>query len=271
MSSTSSRPPSRSTCTSRSARARSRSAPATPPRPRSRSRAATPRRSRSFRTAGRSASSRPKGNGGFFGGEPRTVPISLPDRQRRGLKTGSADIKIDGTPATARSRPAPATPSTRSTGRPSSRPAPATSKSPRPSPSSGSRAAPATSTSATADGNLDGLDRLRRRRGRHDATARPSSRPAPATSRSPRQRRHLAVDRQRRHGHRDRPAGKFNAKGASGDVQIGIPAGIPVWTDITTVTGSSTRPRGAGQPEAGSDYVELRAKTVSGDIQLHEV
>jgi DUF4097 and DUF4098 domain-containing protein YvlB len=66
--------------------------------------------------------------------------------------------------------------------------------------------------------------------------------------------------------------GKFSAKGASGDVLIGIPAGIPVWTDVTTVSGSiHSDLRGAGQPEPGADYIELRAKTVSGDIQLHEV
>ncbi len=66
--------------------------------------------------------------------------------------------------------------------------------------------------------------------------------------------------------------GKVSAKGASGDVQIGIPAGIPVWTDLTTVSGEiHSNLQGAGQPEPGSDYIELRAKTVSGDIQLIEV
>ena len=66
--------------------------------------------------------------------------------------------------------------------------------------------------------------------------------------------------------------GKLTAKGASGDVLIGIPAGVPVWTDLTTVSGEiSSDLHGAGQPEPGADYIELRAKTVSGDIQLHEV
>jgi DUF4097 and DUF4098 domain-containing protein YvlB len=66
--------------------------------------------------------------------------------------------------------------------------------------------------------------------------------------------------------------GKFSAKGASGDVLIGVPAGVPVWTDITTVSGSiHSDLQGAGQPEPGQDYVELRAKTVSGDIDLREV
>ena len=66
--------------------------------------------------------------------------------------------------------------------------------------------------------------------------------------------------------------GKVTAKGASGDVLVGIPAGTPVWTDLTTVSGDiSSDLQGAGQPEPGADYVELRAKTVSGDIVLTQV
>jgi DUF4097 and DUF4098 domain-containing protein YvlB len=66
--------------------------------------------------------------------------------------------------------------------------------------------------------------------------------------------------------------GRFTAKGASGDVRVGIPAGIPVWTDISTVSGEiRSNLRGAGEPEEGQDTVEVRAKTVSGDIVLAEV
>ena len=71
---------------------------------------------------------------------------------------------------------------------------------------------------------------------------------------------------------RNATKGKLSAKGASGDVLIGIPAGVPVWTDLTTVSGDiSSDLHGAGQPEPGADYIELRAKTVSGDIHLSEV
>lgn len=71
---------------------------------------------------------------------------------------------------------------------------------------------------------------------------------------------------------REARKGKLSAKGASGDVVIGIPAGVPVWTDLTTVTGEiSSGLRGAGQPQPGDDYIELRAKTVSGDIHLTEI
>ncbi len=66
--------------------------------------------------------------------------------------------------------------------------------------------------------------------------------------------------------------GRFTAKGASGDVRLGIPAGVPVWTDISTVSGAiRSNLHGAGQPEEGADHVEVRAKTVSGDVVLTEV
>ncbi|MDZ5619816.1 DUF4097 family beta strand repeat-containing protein [Nocardioides bizhenqiangii] len=63
--------------------------------------------------------------------------------------------------------------------------------------------------------------------------------------------------------------GKITSKGASGDIRIGVPAGTPVWTDITTVSGTvSSGLEGVGEPEPGSDYIEVRASTVSGDIHL---
>lgn len=63
--------------------------------------------------------------------------------------------------------------------------------------------------------------------------------------------------------------GRIFVKGASTRVRVGVPAGTPVWTDVTTVTGrvSSTLPP-VGRPEPGADHVELRATTVSGDISL---
>lgn len=66
--------------------------------------------------------------------------------------------------------------------------------------------------------------------------------------------------------------GKVVGKGASGDIRVGIPAGVPVWTDITTVSGQiRSGLQGAGQPADGQDHVELRARTVSGDVTLVEV
>jgi DUF4097 and DUF4098 domain-containing protein YvlB len=67
-------------------------------------------------------------------------------------------------------------------------------------------------------------------------------------------------------------AGRVQAKGASGGVRIGVPPGVPVWTDVSTITGRiHSTLDGAGQPEPGADYVEVRAKTVSGDIVLNQV
>lgn len=66
--------------------------------------------------------------------------------------------------------------------------------------------------------------------------------------------------------------GRFTVKGASGDVEVGIPAGTPVWTDISTVTGRiASRVQGTGEPDPGAEHVELRAKTVSGDVVLNEI
>jgi DUF4097 and DUF4098 domain-containing protein YvlB len=66
--------------------------------------------------------------------------------------------------------------------------------------------------------------------------------------------------------------GRLTAKGASGDVHVGIPAGLPVWTDITTLSGSiHSTLEGAGQPGEGAEHLELRATTVSGDIVLRQV
>jgi DUF4097 and DUF4098 domain-containing protein YvlB len=63
--------------------------------------------------------------------------------------------------------------------------------------------------------------------------------------------------------------GRFHAKGASGSIHVGIPAGLPVWTDITTLSGRiHSDVEGAGEPVAGSPHVELRASTVSGDVVL---
>ncbi|HCB06106.1 MAG TPA: DUF4097 family beta strand repeat-containing protein [Nocardioides sp.] len=66
--------------------------------------------------------------------------------------------------------------------------------------------------------------------------------------------------------------GRLAVKGASGDVSIGVRAGVPVWTDVTTVSGTIRSDlQGAGQPREGQDHIEVRAKTVSGDIALSEV
>ena len=63
--------------------------------------------------------------------------------------------------------------------------------------------------------------------------------------------------------------GKVQLRNVSGDIRLGIAAGTPVWTDIKTTTG---RVRSAlpplGPPHDGQEYVEVRASSISGDINL---
>lgn len=64
-------------------------------------------------------------------------------------------------------------------------------------------------------------------------------------------------------------AGLVSGKSASGDVRVGIPAGLPVWADINTVSGRVVRDiESAGSPEDGAPYLELRVTSVSGDVHL---
>lgn len=66
--------------------------------------------------------------------------------------------------------------------------------------------------------------------------------------------------------------GAVKAKAASGDIHIGVPAGVPVWTDISCISGNvRSNLQGAGQPEKGQDYIEIRATTVSGDVNLSQL
>ncbi len=66
--------------------------------------------------------------------------------------------------------------------------------------------------------------------------------------------------------------GRLQLKGASGDLRLGVPAGLPVWTDVSTVSGQITSTlEGAGQPEPGADHLEIHATTVSGDIILQQL
>jgi len=66
--------------------------------------------------------------------------------------------------------------------------------------------------------------------------------------------------------------GRVVGRAASGDVRVGIPAGTPVWTDISTATGRiRSGLRSVGQPKEGQEHLELRARTASGNITLLEV
>ena len=216
----------------------------------------------------------PKGNRGLFGGEPSyEVTISLPTGSNTVIKTGSADITLDGTFGHGQIKSG----SGDCTARHLRGPAGRRDRLRRHRTLPGRRRAP----------RQERLGRRRRRPGRRDLSVSTGSgdveigtthgQAVVKTGSGDLEIGHASDGVSMSTGSGDmqiRTAtkGKFSAKGASGDVLIGIPAGIPVWTDLTTVSGDiHSDLRGAGQPEPGADYIELRAKTVSGDIQLREV
>jgi DUF4097 and DUF4098 domain-containing protein YvlB len=58
-------------------------------------------------------------------------------------------------------------------------------------------------------------------------------------------------------------------RSVSGDLRLGLPAGITVEPEISTVSGSTTLPGGGAQPVDGPRRrVRLRLRTVAGDIRL---
>ena len=66
--------------------------------------------------------------------------------------------------------------------------------------------------------------------------------------------------------------GRVSAKGASGGVLIGVPAGTPVWADLNTISGSlRSELDSVGAPREGQEHLEFQARTVSGDIVLQQV
>lgn len=66
--------------------------------------------------------------------------------------------------------------------------------------------------------------------------------------------------------------GEVSARSASGSVSIGVPPGLPVWTDISTLTGRiSSDLAGAGRPEPGQNHLRLRVSVVSGNVRLSQL
>jgi DUF4097 and DUF4098 domain-containing protein YvlB len=66
--------------------------------------------------------------------------------------------------------------------------------------------------------------------------------------------------------------GQLAAKNVSGDITVGIPAGVPVWTDVSSTTGTIRSTLQAnGAPDEDQDYIELRARTISGDVHLQQI
>ena len=66
--------------------------------------------------------------------------------------------------------------------------------------------------------------------------------------------------------------GALQVKNVSGDVHLGVPPRVPVWTDVRSVSGSvASGLESRGEPADGQDYIEIRATTVSGDIRLEQL
>jgi DUF4097 and DUF4098 domain-containing protein YvlB len=64
-------------------------------------------------------------------------------------------------------------------------------------------------------------------------------------------------------------SGEISVSTASGSVHLGVPPAVPVWMDVSTVTGRVDSDLvGAGRPGPGQESLRLRAKTVSGDVRL---
>jgi DUF4097 and DUF4098 domain-containing protein YvlB len=63
--------------------------------------------------------------------------------------------------------------------------------------------------------------------------------------------------------------GRVRCNAASGDIRIGIAEGTAVWLSVNSISGSvRSELDGAAPPEEGEPTVEVRANTVSGDIEL---
>lgn len=64
--------------------------------------------------------------------------------------------------------------------------------------------------------------------------------------------------------------GSITTKSVSGDVKIGVRRGATIWLDVRSVSGDTTSELdvGVGDPEPGTDVVEVRARSVSGDIRV---
>ena len=64
-------------------------------------------------------------------------------------------------------------------------------------------------------------------------------------------------------------AGEVRLHAVSGDVRVGVVPGLRLWIDATSVSGDmSSELDAADGPAAEGPLVELRAKTVSGDVQI---
>jgi len=65
-------------------------------------------------------------------------------------------------------------------------------------------------------------------------------------------------------------SGEIRVQSVSGDVRVGVREGLRVWIDASSVSGSisSDLPPEDGPPAEGTAALEIRARTVSGDVRI---
>jgi DUF4097 and DUF4098 domain-containing protein YvlB len=65
--------------------------------------------------------------------------------------------------------------------------------------------------------------------------------------------------------------GEARLRTGSGDVRVGVPDGVPVWTDISAQGGVTSTLTSRGAPADGEAFVAVRAQVGSGSIHLEQV
>ena len=64
-------------------------------------------------------------------------------------------------------------------------------------------------------------------------------------------------------------AGSLELKAVSGDVDLAIAPGVAVWLDVSSLSGDMSSDLAAGdEPREGEAVIEIRGKTVSGDVTV---
>lgn len=63
--------------------------------------------------------------------------------------------------------------------------------------------------------------------------------------------------------------GRWQARSGAGDIIVTVPAGVPVWQDLSSPLGDViSRIGGRGEPAEGQPHIEITARTGTGDISL---
>ncbi|GAA1392652.1 DUF4097 family beta strand repeat-containing protein [Luteococcus peritonei] len=66
-------------------------------------------------------------------------------------------------------------------------------------------------------------------------------------------------------------AGELTARTSSGDITVGVVAGLPVWQELSTASGDlDNRLSSRGEPVGGAPRLQARIRTASGDLSLHD-